>query len=42
MVTPKPKSMEPIGASRSGAWQFVRQWRLAPAAHAERWAYRNP
>jgi hypothetical protein len=29
-------SMEPTGASRSGQLQFVRQRRLAPAAHAGR------
>jgi hypothetical protein len=29
-------SLEPIGASRSGELQFVRQRRLAPAAHADR------
>jgi hypothetical protein len=36
MVMKTNKSMEPTGASRSGEWQFVRQWRLAPAAHAWR------
>jgi len=30
-------SMQPTGASRSGQPQFPRQWRLAPAAHAERY-----
>jgi hypothetical protein len=35
---PLNKSMEPTGASRSGELQFVRQPRLAPAAHAQRWA----
>jgi len=37
----KPKSNHSIqrtGACRSGRLQFVRQWRLAPAADAERWA----
>jgi hypothetical protein len=29
-------SVERTGASRSGQLQFVRQWRLAPAAHAGR------
>ncbi len=27
-------SVERTGASRSGQLQLVRQWRLAPAAHA--------
>lgn len=30
------KSMEPTGASRSDQLQFLRQRRLAPAAHADR------
>ena len=33
-------SMQPTGASRSGQLQCMRQRRLAPAAHAERWAER--
>jgi hypothetical protein len=32
------KSIEPTGASRSGQLQYARQRRLAPAAHAQRWA----
>ena len=32
------QSMEPTEASRSGQLQAVRQRRLAPAAHARRWA----
>jgi len=31
------KSMEPTGASGSARFQNVRQWPLAPAAHAQRW-----
>ncbi len=30
-------SVERTGARRSGQLQFVRQWRLAPAAQAGRW-----
>ena len=36
-MTPN-KCMEPTGASRLGQLQYVRQQRLAPAAHARRWA----
>jgi hypothetical protein len=33
------KSMEPTGASGSGQLQSLRQWPLAPAAHAQRWPF---
>ena len=33
-----PNSVERTGASRLARSQSVRQWRLAPAAHAGRWA----
>ena len=33
-------SMQRMGASRSGQWQFVDQWRLAPIADADRSALR--
>jgi hypothetical protein len=33
-------SVERTGASRSGHLQLVSRWRLAPAAHAERWKKR--
>jgi hypothetical protein len=33
-------SIQPTGASRSGQREPVHQWRLAPAADAERWAAR--
>lgn len=32
------KSVERMGASRLGQFQFVRQRRLAPTAHARCWA----
>ncbi len=46
LFTPKPHvdpmqsnhSIQRIGASRSGQWQFERLGRLAPTADAERWA----
>jgi hypothetical protein len=31
-------SIQRMGASRSGQWQFVYQWWLAPTADAGRWA----
>ncbi len=31
------QSVERMGASRSGQFQCLRQWRLAPTAHARRW-----
>ena len=36
MVMSPNHSIQRTGASRSGQLQFVRQWRLAPAADAER------
>jgi hypothetical protein len=30
------QSVERMGASRSGQFQFLRRWRLAPTAHARR------
>jgi hypothetical protein len=35
------QSVERMGASRSGQFQFVRHRRLAPTAHARRWAIRQ-
>jgi hypothetical protein len=31
-------TMQRMGASRSGHWQFLYQWRLAPTADSGRWA----
>jgi len=38
MKTAPNQSVERMGASRSGQFQFVRHRRLAPTAHAHRWA----
>jgi hypothetical protein len=37
-VTLPSQCVERMGASRSGQFQFVRQRRLAPTAHAHRYA----
>ena len=37
MVTPTPiQSVDRMGASRSGQFQLLLQWRLIPTAHAHR------